>query len=243
MIRLLPYVLALGAVLTAASCRNADMPESSPLPADTLRASAPPAPAPTPATPSRRIVVLGNSIAAGYGLDPSQSFPALIQQKIDSLGWDFEVENAGVSGETTAGGLSRLNWLLESPLAVLIVELGGNDGLRGLPPDATQRNLVAIVRRTRAKYPDARVILAGMQIPPNFGGPYVERFRAVFPAVAESTGAVLLPFVLEGVGGIARLNQNDGIHPTAEGQRIVAANVWRVLRPTLEALRAPAVPG
>ncbi len=229
----LPYVAALVAVLTIVSCQESEAPPSDPAPPTQSPISSP-----TPSTSdARRIVVLGNSIAAGYGLDPAQAFPALLQQRIDSLGWNFTVENAGISGETTAGGLARLDWLLESPVSVLIVELGGNDGLRGLPLESTQRNLTAIVRRTKARYPDATVILAGMQIPPNLGPAYVSRFRDLFPAVAAETGAVLIPFVLEGVGGIARLNQGDGIHPTAAGQQIVAQNVWQVLKPQLAEIR------
>lgn len=238
-VKRLPYVLALLAVLTPTACNGPESTEPDPpVVADT--AASRPAPPATEASGVPRIVVLGNSIAAGYGLDPAQAFPALLQQKIDSLGWAFEVENAGVSGETTAGGLSRLNWLLETPVAVLIVELGGNDGLRGLPLDATRRNLVQIIERTQQRYPDAQVLLAGMQMPPNLGEPYVSRFRDLFPDVAAETGAHLIPFVLEGVGGIARLNQSDGIHPTAEGQRLVANNVWAVLRPVLETQRAEA---
>ena len=199
-----------------------------------------PSPAPAPRDTTRgRVVVLGNSIAAGYGLaSPRLAFPALLQARVDSAGWPFRVENAGVSGETTAGGLARLDWLLQTPVDVLIVELGGNDGLRGVSPASTQSNLMQIVTRTQARYPDARVVLAGMQIPPNHGGAYVRAFSEVFPTVARETGATLIPLVLEGVGGIGTLNQPDRIHPTAEGQRIVAATVWRTLGPVLGEIRA-----
>ena len=218
---------------------TADAPAATPVPTTATPDPTPPAnpagrPEAPPSAAKGRVVVLGNSIAAGYGLpSPDLAFPALLQAKVDSAGLPFTVENAGVSGETTAGGLARLDWLLERPVAVLVVELGGNDGLRGIDPASTQQNLAEIVRRTKARYPDARVVLAGMQVPPNLGGAYVERFRAVFGAVAAETGADLIPFVLEGVGGVPRLNQRDRIHPTAEGQRIVAATVWRTLGPIL----------
>ncbi len=229
----LPYVAALTAVLTLAACRNAEAPNDAVQSSPT--ASQAPAPAP-PTTEARRVVFLGNSITAGYGLDPDEAFPALIQQKIDSLGWDFTVENAGVSGDITAGGVSRIDWLLDAPVAALVIELGGNDGLRGLPIEGIRANLTQIIERTRARYPQARIVLAGMQIPPNLGARYATDFRDVFPAVAEATGADFVPFVLENVGGVTRLNQNDGIHPTAEGHRIVAGNVWNVLGPVLREL-------
>jgi len=195
------------------------------------------APATSDDAEARRILVLGNSIAAGYGLTPEQAFPALLQQKIDSLGWNFEVVNAGVSGETTAGGLSRLDWLLREPVRVLVLELGGNDGLRGTPPEATRDNLEAIIDRTRARYPEVRILLAGMQVPTNLGPAYTSQFRALYPDVAEAKDTELVPFLLDGVGGVPNLNQPDGIHPTAEGQRIVAQNVWEVLKPVLQDVR------
>jgi acyl-CoA thioesterase-1 len=182
------------------------------------------------------ILVLGNSITAGYGIDPSLAFPALIQQKIDSLGWEYEVVNAGVSGETSAGGLRRIDWLLRRPIDVLIIELGGNDGLRGIPPEVTKRNLKAIIDRAREHYPEIRIILAGMQIPPNLGEDYTTRFREIYPEIAEEENVELIPFVLEGVGGVPELNLPDGIHPTPKGHRIVAENVWRILRPVLESM-------
>jgi len=184
-----------------------------------------------------RVLVLGNSIAAGYGLaDPAtQSFPARLQQRVDSLGWNVEVRNAGLSGETTAGGLRRIQWLLQQPVDILVLELGGNDGLRGVDPSATKGNLTAIVDTTLSRYPEAHVVLAGMQIPPNLGPEYTEAFRSLYPDIAASYDAVsLVPFVLEGVGGVDSLMQDDQIHPTSAGQRLVANNVWDVLRPVLE---------
>ena len=192
------------------------------------------------ASAALRVLVLGNSIAAGNGLaDPgTQSFPARLQQRVDSLGWNVQVQNAGLSGETSAGGLSRVGWLLSQPVDVLILELGGNDGLRGVDPSATEENLSAIVDTTLQRYPDARVLLAGMQVPPNLGQRYTEQFREIYPSIAQSYEKVtLIPFILEGVGGVDAMMQDDGIHPTAQGHRRVADTVWEVLRPTLDSLR------
>jgi acyl-CoA thioesterase-1 len=181
---------------------------------------------------------LGDSITAGRGLDPAETFPALIQQKIDAQRWNFQVINAGQSGDTSAGGLSRLDWLLKNRIDVLVLELGANDGLRGLPVATTQRNLQAIIDRTKAKYPEAKVIIAGMKLPPNMGGDYGRKFEAVFADLAKKNNAPLVPFVLEGVGGVPNLNLADGIHPNAKGQQRVAANVWKVLEPVLRSLVA-----
>jgi len=184
--------------------------------------------------PARVLLFLGDSITAGYGLDPEQAFPALIQEKIDSRGWNFRVVNAGQNGDTSAGGLNRLDWLLKNRVDVLVLELGGNDGLRGLPTATTAKNLQAIIERTKAKYPDAKVIIAGMKVPPNMGGDYGRRFEAVFTDLAKKNQAVLIPFVLEGVGGVRALNLADGIHPTARGHKIIAATVWKFLEPVLK---------
>jgi acyl-CoA thioesterase-1 len=177
---------------------------------------------------------LGDSITAGYGLDPEQAYPALIQEKIDARGWNFRVVNAGQNGDTSAGGLNRLDWLLKNRVDVLVLELGGNDGLRGLPTATTAKNLQAIIDRTHAKYPDAKVIIAGMKVPPNMGGDYGRRFEAVYTELAKKNRAVLIPFVLEGVGGVRALNLADGIHPTARGHEIIAATVWKFLEPVLK---------
>ncbi len=179
------------------------------------------------------VLFLGTSLTAGYGLDVEQAYPALLQREIDAAGLDYRVVNGGVSGETSAGGLRRIDWLLREPVAVLVVELGANDGLRGLDPGAMKQNLAEIIARTRAAYPDVRVVIAGMEAPPNMGRTYTAAFRRVFPDLARESDATLIPFLLDGVGGIPALNQADGIHPTAEGQKIVAANVWRVLEPVL----------
>lgn len=173
-------------------------------------------------------------MTAGYGLDPSQAYPALLQHKVDALGWNFKVVNAGLSGETTAGGLRRLDWFLKRRVDVLVLALGGNDALRGVPLDSTERNLDAILTRTKGRYPEARLIVAGMLVPPNWGKDYFTQFRALFPKLARKHQAWLVPFLLEGVGGNPELNFPDGIHPTAEGHKIVAENVWKVLRQVLE---------
>jgi acyl-CoA thioesterase-1 len=184
------------------------------------------------------VLVLGNSIAAGLGVSSEAAFPARLQRKVDSLGWNVTVQNAGVSGETTAGGRSRIGWLLNEEVDVLVLELGGNDGLRGVDLASTKQNLRAIIDTTLAAYPESRVLLAGMQIPPNLGPEYTKDFRALYPAVAEQYDRVtLIPFVLQDVAGVDSLMQRDGIHPTAAGHRVVANTVWTDLRPILETMR------
>lgn len=182
---------------------------------------------------NKKIIFLGNSLTAAYGLDPDQGFPALIQAKIDSLGLDYEVINAGLSGETTAGGAERVDWILQQPVDIFILELGGNDGLRGIEPEASYKNLKSIVDKVQAKYPDAQIILAGMQAPPNMGPDFTQKFRDMYPQLAREENLALIPFLLENVGGIPALNLQDGIHPNVEGQKIVAENVWEVLEPML----------
>lgn len=185
---------------------------------------------------SRTVVFVGTSLTAGLGLDPEDAYPSLIARKIDSAGLGFRVVNAGVSGETSAGLLRRLDWLLRGPAAVVVVETGANDGLRGVDVDSMRANIRAILDRVRTAKPEARVLLVQMEALPNFGPRYTVRFREVFPALARETGVMLAPFLLEGVAGEPRLNQPDGIHPNEEGERIVAENVWRALRPVLEEL-------
>jgi acyl-CoA thioesterase-1 len=181
-----------------------------------------------PVAKKKTIVFFGNSLTAGFGLDdPSQGFAGVIQKRIDSLKLNYKVINAGVSGETTAGGNSRIDWLLKQPLDIFILELGGNDGLRGIPVSDTRKNLQMILDKVRAKYPEAKLVLAGMQIPPNMGQKYASEFREVYQEIAEKNKITLIPFLLEGVGGEAKLNLPDGIHPTAEGHKIVAENVWK----------------
>ncbi|QCX00740.1 arylesterase [Aggregatimonas sangjinii] len=180
---------------------------------------------------SEIILFFGNSLTAGMGLDPEEAFPALVQNKLDSLDLDYTVINAGLSGETTAGGLNRLDWVLKQKVAIFVLELGANDGLRGTPLQETRSNLQSIIDAVLEKNPDTRIVLAGMQMPPNLGGDYTAEFRQLFPELAEKNNATLIPFLLEGVAGIPELNQPDGIHPTTEGQKIVANTVWQVLRP------------
>jgi len=179
-----------------------------------------------------RLVFLGDSLTAGLGLSPEQAYPTLIQQKIDADSLDYQVVNAGVSGDTSAGGLSRLDWALEGDVRVMVVALGGNDGLRGLPAAELKKNLGTIIERAQAKH--VGVVLAGMEAPPNFGQDYIVQFHKVYPELARQYGVPLVPFLLQGVAGIDGLNQRDGIHPTAEGARTVADNVWTVLRPMLK---------
>ena len=191
------------------------------------------------AEPERKnIIVLGDSLAAGYGLDPGEAFPALLQTNIDAAGWNFTVINAGVSGDTTAGGLRRIDWLLKRRLDVLVLELGGNDGLRGIPVATTRTNLQAIINRARQKYPQVQIVIAGMQMPPSMGDEYTLAFRNIFSELAQANHAALIPFLLEGVGGRPELNQPDHVHPTAAGDKILAANVWKVLSPLLEKISA-----
>jgi len=180
-----------------------------------------------------RIVFFGNSLTAGYGLDPQEAFPALIQRRLDSLGYNYQVVNAGLSGETTAGGLERVDWVLRQRVDVFVLELGGNDGLRGVAPEVSEKNLLAIVDKVRAKYPQCLIVLAGMEAPPNMGAEFTAKFRAMYPAVAKARNLTLIPFLLDGVGGVASLNLPDGIHPTAAGHRLVAQNVWAVLQTVL----------
>jgi acyl-CoA thioesterase-1 len=179
------------------------------------------------------VLFLGTSLTAGHGLDPAEAFPARIQERIEAEGLSYRVVNAGVSGETSAGALARIDWLLKQPVAVLVVETGANDGLRGQRPEATRSNIQAIFDRARRQEPPPRLLLAAMEALPNYGEDYRRRFRAIYPELARTNGAVLIPFLLEGVAGDPSLNQADGIHPSAEGQRRVAANVWKALRPVL----------
>ncbi|HEX8357047.1 MAG TPA: arylesterase [Segetibacter sp.] len=182
----------------------------------------------------KSILFFGNSLTAGYGLDLSESFPSVIQEKIDSAHLPFKVVNAGVSGETSSGGNSRIDWILKQPVDIFVLELGANDGLRGIPVAETKKNLQAIIDKVKAKYPSAKLVLAGMQVPPNMGQQYATNFRNMFPDLARKNNMELVPFLLEGVGGVRELNQPDAIHPTAEGAKIVAENVWKVLKEVLE---------
>ncbi|MDF9796147.1 acyl-CoA thioesterase-1 [Catalinimonas alkaloidigena] len=181
------------------------------------------------------ILFFGNSLTAGYGLEPEQAFPALIQKKLDSLNLDYQVVNAGLSGETTASGDSRLEWVLErQDIDIFVLELGANDGLRGIPTEETNRNLRSMIAKVKEANADAKIILAGMMVPPNMGPEYSNRFQKLYPAIAEEENVMLIPFLLQNVAGETELNQGDGIHPTAEGQEIVANNVWQVMKDAIE---------
>jgi len=183
----------------------------------------------------RTIVFFGDSLTAGFGLpDPdTQSYPALVQARIDEARLPWHVVNAGLSGETSAGGLRRIDWVLRQQVDVLVLELGANDGLRGTPTETTRANLQAIIDRVRARFPSAPIVLAGMRMPASMGQEYSESFRAIYPALAAKNGLILIPFLLEGVGGRAELNQADGIHPSVQGAAIVAELVWKTLGPSL----------
>ncbi len=182
----------------------------------------------------RTVVFFGDSLTAGLGVDLEEAFPALIQKKIDAAGLPWRTVNAGLSGETSAGGRRRINWILKQPVDCLVLELGGNDGLRGFDPAETLANLQAIIEQARAVNPQVRVLLAGMMMPPNFGEDQTREFAAVYPALAEKNRIALVPFLLAGVGGVEELNQSDGIHPTAAGHARVADTVWKFLRPLLQ---------
>jgi acyl-CoA thioesterase-1 len=182
----------------------------------------------------RTILFFGDSLTAGYGLaDPStESFPSLVQKRLDAAGLPYHVINAGLSGDTSAGGLRRIDWAMREPIDILVLELGGNDGLRGLPVADTRRNLQAIIDRVKARNPGVQIVVAGMRMPPNFGPDYVAQFAEMYPALVQANpGATLLPFLLQGVGGDPRYNQRDGIHPTAAGDRLIADTLWAVLEP------------
>lgn len=179
------------------------------------------------------VMFVGTSLTAGLGVEPDQAYPAVIQRKIDSAGFHYQVVNAGVSGETSAGALRRIDWLLRDPVAVLVLETGANDGLRGQDPDSIKANIEAIISRVHTAQPSARILLLGMNAMPNLGAGYVTRFQAIYPAIAQKDGIPLVPGLLQGVGGVDSLNQADGIHPTPAGQVRLADNVWPVLLPLL----------
>ena len=218
------FAFAAGLLLAAAACGS--RPEQTRTPPQQPAAQQPKTTASRP-----RIVALGDSLTAGLGLAASDAYPALLQTRVDAEGLNFEVVNGGVSGDTSAGGLSRLDWALDGDVRFLIVALGGNDALRALPPEELRQNLATIIERAQARR--ITVVLAGMEAPRNFGRDYVVRFHQVYPALASKYNVALVPFLLQDVAGIDRLNQRDGIHPTAEGAQIVADTIWTVLKPLL----------
>lgn len=186
-----------------------------------------------PAAP-KNILFFGDSLTAGYGLSPEEAFPALVEKELNAASQLVKVTNAGLSGETSAGGLSRIDWILRQPVDIFVLELGANDGLRGLPLDQTRKNLQAIIDKVRAKYPNVKFVLAGMMVPPNLGKEYTNEFKNIYPELAKQNKATLIPFLLEGVGGDEKLNLPDGIHPNVEGHKIVAKNIAKVIAPLLK---------
>lgn len=183
--------------------------------------------------PTKTILFYGDSLTAGYGLSPEEAFPALVEKHLTEMGSEVKVINAGLSGETTAGGLSRIDWVLRQPVDIFVLELGGNDGLRGLPLEQTRTNLQGIIDKVKSKYPKVKIVIAGMMVPPNMGPDYSAGFQKIFPEVAKKNDATLIPFLLEGVAGDKNLNQPDGIHPNQEGHQIVARNLVKVLKPMI----------
>jgi acyl-CoA thioesterase-1 len=226
--------VALLAALALGACKRAEEPGSKPAPAASAPTPAPSAPvAAAPLAEGPKVIFLGDSLTAGLGVSVEEAFPARVGEILAAEGHPIQVINAGVSGDISAGGASRLAWLLRQKPAIVVVELGANDGMRGQPLAELEKNLLDIVQRSQAA--GAKVLILGMRIPPNYGKDYSDGFEAIYPRVAEQTGAALVPFLLEGVGGEARLNQADGIHPTAEGHRLVAKNVAPALGRLLEA--------
>lgn len=212
------------------SCQSEQKPQDNSEQTETEVSTTPQPPAPDS---KQRIIFFGNSLTAAYGLDPAEGFVALIQEKIDSLDLPYKTVNAGLSGETTAGGKERIDWILKQRVDVFILELGGNDGLRGIDPAQSIQNLESIIESVKERYPDVKIVLAGMEAPPNMGKEFTEAFRTMYPRLAKSHDLTLIPFLLENVGGITELNQADGIHPTAEGHQIVAETIWKYLQPLL----------
>jgi acyl-CoA thioesterase-1 len=215
------FILAL--TITVAGCGSKSKPNDSPAQTDTNKTAA--------ASSTKTILVFGDSLTAGYGLDDqSEAYPSVLQTKIDSTKLPYTIVNGGLSGETSAGGKSRIDWLLKQHVDVFVLELGANDGLRGIPVKETEQNLQTIINRVKAKYPKAKLVMLGMQVPPNMGATYVTDFKEMFPKLATKNNMTLVPFLLQGVGGVRALNQKDGIHPTAAGAKILAANVWQVVK-------------
>lgn len=221
------------AALAVAACGKPDRESARAESGGAAREAAASTPAPADAG-RRTIMFMGTSLTAGYGLDPDSAFTTLVQRRIDSLGLKYDVVNAGVSGETSAGALRRIHWAMRRPVDVFVLESGANDGLRALSVDSLRANLQAIIDTVRHDQPGARIVLVGMEAPPNLGARYASAFHAVYPELAKKNHLPLIPFLLAGVAGVDTLNQADGIHPNARGERIVASTVWRVVGPMLE---------
>ncbi|GGE16700.1 arylesterase [Sphingobacterium cellulitidis] len=220
-----PLISIILAVFLLASCNNANQQNNTSAPTDITNSDS------IPTETTKRILFFGNSLTAGLGLDDqSLAFPALIQQKIDSLKLPYTCINAGLSGETSAGGKDRIDWLLKEKVDVFVLELGANDGLRGISTESTYQNLNEIVNKVKKAYPECKMVLAGMMVPPSMGEKYFNDFAEIFPKLAKEQNMTLVPFLLDKVAGIQNLNQNDGVHPTKEGQEILANNVWQHLK-------------
>lgn len=227
MLNKIKTALVLALTITVAGCGSKSKPNDTAAKTDSAKTAA-------TTSSTKTILVFGDSLTAGYGLDDqSESYPSVLQTKIDSAKLPYTIVNGGLSGETSAGGKSRIDWLLKQPVDVFVLELGANDGLRGIPVEETEQNLQTIIDRVKAKYPKAKLVMLGMQVPPNMGATYVSNFKDMFPKLATKNNMTLVPFLLQGVGGVRSLNQKDGIHPTAAGAKILAANVWQVIKDIL----------
>lgn len=226
-LKIRPFLVAIFFFLVL-GCSNDKKPEVTRQNTSTTNNNEPPT-----VVKNKTIIFFGNSLTAGYGLSPEQAFPALIQKRIDSLNLPYRVINAGISGETSSAGKTRIDWTLQQQVDIFVLELGANDGLRGIPLSATKRNLQEIIDKVKAKSPAIKLVFAGMQLPPSMGQAYTTEFRNLYTELAEKNSMTLIPFLLEGVGGEAHLNLQDGIHPNEEGHRIVAENVWKALETLL----------
>ena len=235
------HIVAVAATILLCACSEPQPPAQSDSRPDLTRAqsnSAEPADSTTPGSSPVKVLFFGDSITAGYGLqDETDAFPFVFERIAVENGFDVDITASGNSGETTAGGLRRIDWVMRTPYDVVVIELGGNDGLRGVPASNARANLAAIVRKVREHAPNSTVVVAGMRLPPSMGAAYVGDFESIYEQVADDTGSKLLPFILQDVGGVSELNQRDGIHPTAKGHEIIGRNVWLFLKPILESTR------
>jgi acyl-CoA thioesterase-1 len=232
-------ILGLSSIVVMARCGGGSGPDGSSPSPPAVGPTPPPAAAVVDDDDERPVILfVGTSLTAGYGLDPGDAFPAVFQKRVDDAGLDYRAVNAGVSGETSAGALRRMDWLLRQEVAILVLETGANDGLRGQDPEATRANIQAIFDRAARQQPPPSLALVAMEALPNYGEDYRRRFRTIYPELAEANGAVFVPFLLEGVAGDPELNQADGIHPTAEGSKRVAENIWKSLEPLLTERKA-----
>ncbi|HEV3411481.1 MAG TPA: arylesterase [Puia sp.] len=225
-------------ILMLSACNNNNhtpsrAPDDTTAPATTSNPTNATSPGTAAPSNTKTIIFFGNSLTAGYGLNSDQSFPTLIGNRLDSLHLPWKVINAGISGETTSGGKSRLSWTLRQPVDIFVLELGGNDGLRGIPVETTKTNLQSIIDTVRHRYPTCKILLAGMRVPPSMGDTYATAFHDIFAQLAKKNNTPLIPFLLDGVGGDPALNQPDGIHPNFKGEKIVTETVWKALQPLL----------